>query len=260
MLKIGVTASFLPPDPNRRVYGKKRLLYLESDMSEYLLAHGALPVLIPEIRKPATRRLFLQQLDGVVFQGGDDIAPESYQQAPIKPEWQGDRKRDQYELAIMDDLFATKIPVFGICRGIQLINVFFGGTLTQDIVDCCGDKNDEASSQLPKHRDAQRYDRISHEVRFSKGGLLEKIYHNEPRRSVNSVHHQAIERIGDGLVIEAISPDDNIVEAVVYNGDPDRFILGVQWHPEFSHSLCDVVISATPLIETFLGKCTQKTC
>ncbi len=255
MLKIGVSACFLQPDHNRRVFSKKTLLYLEHEMSLHLLEQQVIPILIPEIADESVRTRFLSELDGLVLQGGDDIAPETYGETPLRPEWAGDRRRDIYELAIVKAMFAQRKPILGVCRGHQLLNVFFGGALYQDIK--------AARPDALQHRDGDRYDQLSHPIAFAAGSWFEQLYQHDQRRVVNSIHHQAIKTLGKGLSVEATCPMDGIIEAIAYVGTgtspekAERFIVGVQWHPEFATTLRDQVIDTQPLLERFLIRCRQ---
>ncbi|MDO8461499.1 MAG: gamma-glutamyl-gamma-aminobutyrate hydrolase family protein [Deltaproteobacteria bacterium] len=243
MIKIGVTACFLYPDPNRPVFGPKTLSYLENEMADYLAHQGAMPVLIPDLGEKKLKE-FLAEIDGFVFPGGSDLAPESYREKPIQNgKWLGDPYRDAYELKILDAAIRQGKPVLGICRGCQLINVYFGGTLYQDI-------SSQKEGTLV-HRDAGEYDKVNHTIQFQSGGFLEKIYGRATPKMVNSVHHQGVKDLGKGLVVEAISPEDQLIEAVSYK-DPKKFVVGVQWHPEFSETLKGKVLPPEPLYEAFL--------
>jgi putative glutamine amidotransferase len=139
--------------------------------------------------------------------------------------------------------------VLGICRGIQLLNVARGGTLWQDL-----------PSQLDgptRHRHHETYDRNLHEVDLLPGTWIGDLYEvgAEPERvTVNSVHHQAVRELGDGLVVEAVSAHDGIVEAVRLD-DPDRWVRGVQWHPEFSDPADPGLLDRRPLMGAFLDAC-----
>ncbi|MBI1910006.1 MAG: gamma-glutamyl-gamma-aminobutyrate hydrolase family protein [Deltaproteobacteria bacterium] len=251
MIKIGVSACFLYPDPGRTVFGLKTLTYLESDMARYLSRRGILPILIPNLAEENLKE-FLEAMDGFVFQGGSDIAPQSYGEEPIrqggasKGRWPGDPERDAYELKILDYAVRQDKPVLGICRGCQLINVYFGGTLYQDIAS-------QKEGALV-HRDAMRYDHVHHRIEWKPGGLLGKVYKEDKATEVNSVHHQGIKDLGKDLLVEAISPQDQLVEAVSYKKPDEKLVLGVQWHPEFSHTLKDQVIRPEPLYDYFLKK------
>lgn len=217
-------------------------------MANYLATKRAMPILIPDLEDEYLAP-FLAELDGFVLQGGADLAPETYGEKPIG-HWKGDAYRDAYELKIMDFAMKHEKPILGICRGAQLMNVYFGGTLYQDI-----------PSQQPKaltHRDGERYDRLHHEIEFMPNSLLAKVYANEPTRVVNSVHHQAMKKLGKDLVVEAISPKDGIIEAISWTGAAKGKVYGVQWHPEFSQTLGDQVLPADALYNTFLEYCILK--
>lgn len=245
MLKIGISACFMYPDPSRLVFGKKMLNYLENDMARYIGQKGVLPALIPDLKGEVLRDL-LAEMDGFVFQGGNDLAPQSYGQEPIlEGRWMGDAYRDQYELRIMDYAVKAGKPVFGICRGLQLMNVYFGGTLFQDI-----------ATQKPaaiRHRDAALYDELLHPIAFTEGKLLDRLYKNNSPLMVNTVHHQAIKDLGRDLEVLAICPEDGIVEAIGYTGAEEGKVMAIQWHPEFSETLSDQLIDKQRLLDVFLN-------
>lgn len=248
-LKIGVSASLMHPDPNRKVFGPKTLACFECDMADYLYQQDAYPILIPPY---ADERLeaFMQDLDGIVFQGGVDVNPMSYQQPYLdQAKWPGDKICDDYDLAIMRYATARKLPVFAICRGAQIVNAFYGGTLYQDL-ETAGKR---------KHRDAALYDRLHHDIDFVEGELIASIYQAETRRTINSIHHQGIDNLGEDLVPLAYSVEDKIIEAYRYHDLAEHFVLAVQWHPEFSHTLADQVLPADPLYHTFLNAVRERT-
>lgn len=245
MIKIGVSACFMYPDPKRTVFSPKTLCYLENDMAKYLYREDVVPILIPDLPKNELQQ-FLRQMDGFVFQGGADLCPTTYGEDFLdKERWPGDAYRDQYELTIADYAFTHGKPILGICRGAQLLNVYFGGTLYQDL-------STQYSSQLV-HRDALQYDHIFHAIQFTQGNILAELYKKEQSPFVGSVHHQGIKKLGNHLVIEAISPEDKLIEAFSYP-DSDRLVLAVQWHPEFSHTIKDKLIPADPIYDYFLNK------
>lgn len=246
MITIGVSSCFLYPDPNRPYFAPKTLCYLENDMAKYLARKDAMPILVPDLDKDELFP-FLDTLDGFVFQGGSDVSPSSYNEDFLdKEKWPGDPTRDQYELKMLDYAFQRSKPVLGICRGFQVVNTYFNGTLYQDI-------QTQVKDAL-KHRDADLYDRLSHEIQFVPGKTLDKIYSQEKKRLVNTVHHQGIKELGNDLVVEAISPKDKLIEAFSYKDLDDKFILGVQWHPEFFHTIEDKLIPADPLYDFFLER------
>jgi putative glutamine amidotransferase len=231
------------PDTNRTVFGHKTLLYLESDMARYVSRKGILPVFIPDVADEILYEI-LEQLDGFVFQGGADLAPQTYGEEPILDgRWKGDVYRDQYELRIMDYAVKNNKPILAICRGCQLMNVYFGGSLHQDML-----------TQKPnalQHRDANIYDKIHHKIEFTKHKLLAQLYSDVPSPMVNSVHHQSIKDLGKNLDILAVCPSDGTIEAIAYTETTEGKVIGVQWHPEFSHSLGDKVVDAEKIWENF---------
>lgn len=246
MLKIGVSACFMYPDSNRSVFSPKTLSYIENDMARYLSRKGVMPVLIPDVDSEIQKEI-LEEMDGFIFQGGTDMAPQSYGEEPIENgRWKGDAVRDKYDLKLMDYAVKSKKPILGICRGMQLMNVYFGGTLYQD-----------TSTQRPDslvHRDAQVYDKLSHNIRFSEGRILSKLYSDDATNQVNSVHHQSVKSLGKNLVVLAECPDDHVIEAIGYTNEPEGKVMAVQWHPEFSATLGDAVIDAEKLYDYFLNQ------
>ena len=243
MIRIGVSACFMYPDPSRTVFGHKQLTYFEHDMSRFLSRKGVMPILLPDLPFPELEP-YLAEMDAFVFQGGADISPKSYGEALIENgRWPGDPHRDEYELRIMDWAFKNKKPILGICRGFQLMNVYFGGTLYQDL---------GIQMKTPvEHRNAETYDRVHHEVVCAEKGLLKRIY-SADRFFVNSVHHQGVKTLGEGLVIDATSPIDGLVEAFHKETLHSHLVMGVQWHPEFSHTLQGIVADPKPLLDYFL--------
>ena len=243
--KIGITSCLMLPDPKRATFSQKSLFYIESDMANFFSSNEIMPVLIPNFSSDIMLERFILELDAIVFHGGDDISPQSYG-APYlhKEKWPGNRLRDIYELKVMDTAFKYKIPMLGICRGQQLINTYFGGTLYQDI-------HTEVEHAI-EHRNAKNYDRTHHQISFTQESLLaSKIYPHESTPVVNSVHHQAIKVLGKNLICEAYSPKDQVIEAIRYD-DKSHFIYAVQWHPEFSHTLGSAILDPKPLLDYFI--------
>lgn len=242
---VGVTAAWLQEDDERTRYDGRPLLFVEQSMGEWLMTHGGLvPMMIPGVgtgsKAEFRPRDFAARIDGLVVQGGVDISPELYGEQPLRPEWAGDPIRDEYELAIAKACLAEEIPILAICRGHQLLNVALGGALYQDV-------KTQIDGALT-HRDADRYHRNTHAVSLESGGGLRDMYGVE-RGLINSVHHQAIRTLGDGLAVEARSPHDGVVEAVRLKGH--SYALGLQWHPEFQESSQSELMSTTPILDDF---------
>lgn len=247
-LKIAVSACFMHPDPARAAFAKKTLNYVEQSVPHWLMSGGALPVMVPPVdgdtaRGSITLDDYAQWLDGLVLHGGADLWPGSYGEAPIDPRWQGDRVRDAYEMALVKAFVAVGKPVFGICRGLQLINATFGGTLVQDI-----------PTQRPEalqHRDAERYDQNFHQLELIPKTRLRTLLDCASSCKINSVHHQCIKDLAPGFEVEARCPDDGTIEAIRATG-PD-WIAAVQWHPEF-HKPEHGTLDDTPLLHDFLAQ------
>ena len=241
MIKIGITPCLMYPDKQRAVFGPKTLNYLEENMANYIAQKGILPILIPRVEETCLNDI-LSEMDGFVFQGGADLAPETYGETPIG-EWKGDRPRDLYELAIMDFAIKNSKPVLAICRGMQLMNVYFGGSLYQDTLT--------QKPERDNHRSAELYDTIMHPILFEEGGFLKKLYANEEKPMVNTVHHQSVKKLGKHLNVYAHAHDGTI-EAIGYCKEPEGKVTGVQWHPEYSHTLGKKVIDEKKLYNAFL--------
>ena len=232
-LLIGVSARiYYPAGPVLDLGGvwTKTLHYLEQSVAHWVMSGGALPVMVPAVdadsivtRSEIELAHYAEALDGLVLQGGNDLAPESYGEAPLHPDWAGDRVRDRYEMELVEAFIQAGKPVFGICRGFQLLNVMHGGTLLQDI-----------ATQRPDsvaHRDTPRFERHFHEIELVGGSRLAELYPQVSRARVNSIHHQGIKDLAPGFDIEARSPDDGLIEAIRRRGP--GYVAAVQWHPEF---------------------------
>lgn len=251
-LRIGISARLLHNPPAGLGLPQKRLQFLESTMAHWIMAHRAIALMVPFVdeesplsanRAPMTEIVDL--LDGLVLQGGIDICPETYGETLRDPAWAGDAIRDRYELALLRGFIEAGKPVLGVCRGAQLINVYFGGSLVQDIPSL--------RPGSAEHQNTQCYDRLMHDVHFEEGSSLERLYGNSTPHRVTSIHHQCVDRLGDGLVVEAQSPHDGIIEAIRHEGP--GYVLGVQWHPEFHLSPVEEtqgLLDSGPMMMDFL--------
>lgn len=248
-LKIGISACFFHPDPTRTAFASKTLQYVEQSMAHWIMASGALPVMIPSPVGDTARGEvhfddYAQWLDGLVLHGGADVWPGSYGETPLQERWSGDRIRDEYEQALVKAFVAAGKPVFGVCRGLQLINVAFGGTLIQDI-----------PTQRPealKHRDAEVYDQNFHGLELVPETRLSQLLAGASSYKINSIHHQGIKDLAPGFVVEARCPDDGMIEAIRHTGP--AYVAAVQWHPEFHRPELQT-LDDTPLLQDFLQAC-----
>jgi len=218
---IGITAyNYIRPETDWRYdvcYGKN---------AAAIESAGGLPVLIPSMVSLDTLRAIYERLDAVMLPGGGDINPTKYHTDPetdIKLYDISD-ERDAMEMAMTRWAAEDDLPVFGICRGIQVMNVALGGTLVQDIPK-------HVTTELRhsiKSLEEEGRDTILHDVRVEEGSLLASIL-GEKEIPVNSIHHQALRDVAPSATVSALSPD-GIVEGIEL---PDKhFFLAVQWHPE----------------------------
>jgi len=240
-LRIGISACIFHSDPMRAVFKGKTLLYMEESTINWMLSLGAFPVLIPREAHGWTADKLLEDCDGLILQGGVDVAPESYGEKALKPEWSGDKARDDYEIALIHASLKKARPILGICRGAQVLNVALGGTLYQDI-----------ATQVPSagaHRNWDIYDAHKHEISVDPGSCLATLYKTNTH-IVNTIHHQGLKDLGRNLAIEAHSVPDKMIEAVRYTGK--SFALGLQWHPEFHTDTS--FMPSKPIFEHFISK------
>lgn len=247
-LKIGISACFFHADDQRPIFRGKTLQYIEQSMAHWVASQGSLPVMIPSPAGDTSRGTvgladYAAWLDGLVLMGGSDMWPGSYGEQPLNPQWSGDRIRDEYETALSKAFVAAGKPVFGVCRGLQVINVMFGGTLLQDITTL--------RPQSLKHRESELYDRNFHALEFVPGTRLAQLYPGIARININSVHHQGIKDLAPDLVVEAVCPDDQLIEAVRWRGP--SYLAAVQWHPEFHDPKDTSVIDDAPMLKDFLN-------
>jgi len=175
---------------------------------------------------PADRaRVQAEDFDGILFAGGEDVDPAFYDESKKFPTVRTDRARDEFELALLDAAQQSRIPVLGICRGMQMINVKYGGTLYQDL---SREAYSETGLQL-EHKQPGNRTEATHAVTVTEPeSRLGAAFHGNCR--VNSLHHQAVKRVGRGLKVTAYS-EDGLPEAVEDAGDYP-FLVAVQWHPE----------------------------
>jgi len=247
-LKIGISACFFHADPARPIFTGKTLQYIEQSVAHWVMGEGDLAVMIPSPEGPTRRgdaglADYAAWLDALVLMGGADLWPGSYGEEPLQPQWSGDRLRDEYEIALARAFVAAGKPVLGVCRGMQLLNVAFGGTLYQDI-----------ATQKPgalRHRDAALYDQNFHRIDFTPGSRLAGLYPGRSGATVNSVHHQGVKDLAPGFAVEASAPEDGTIEAMRWCGA--GYVAAVQWHPEF-HAPGDArVLDDGPLLRDFLA-------
>jgi putative glutamine amidotransferase len=209
MARIGITSS--PTEHNGLLLESVTVAYVDA-----VVRAGGMPVILP-VLKPKQAAAALDGLDGLLLSGGGDIDPALYGATPIEEIYGVDRRRDAYELSLVKAALKRNIPILGVCRGHQMLNVALGGKLIQHLPHLT-DVN---------HQERERFGELIHEVRVDPDSLVATVLRSD-RLGVNTLHHQAVAEAGRGLRVVALS-DDGLIEAVEHQ---DRRVIGIQWHPE----------------------------
>ncbi len=186
-------------------------------------AAGGMVVALGQTHPPALITRRLDDLDGVLLPGGIDVAPVFYNESEDERLEQTDAALDQFEFRILDHARRNQLPIFGICRGHQLLNVYYGGSLIQDIPT-----QHESDTPVIHRTPARGKGWATHPVTLMPGTILHETLRKD-RIETNSSHHQAVKRLAEGFIVSARG-DDGIIEAIERPGA--IFIVGVQWHPE----------------------------
>ena len=216
---IGITAGLTTDEQN---YGTITRHRVTADYSEAVLAAGGLPIILPP--QDGTLDTILELVDGLIFSGGADIDPARYGETDVHPAtYDISDERDRFEIDLMNGAVERDLPVLCICRGIQVLNVALGGSLTQHIDDQV--KNPLVHRQ---HEAGIKGTDSSHDVIFVEGSLSSEVF-EATILPVNSLHHQSLSAPAERVRIEGVS-NDGVIEAV--SVPTCRFVLGVQWHPE----------------------------
>ena len=232
---IGLTSSYVKNEA-------KDQIFLPHNYFEAIRHFGGIPLLIPVCTTEEEMEYLLSQCDGVLLTGGNDIDPTLYGETVLNDTVEIAWERDRDETRLLKLATARNLPIFGICRGIQIMNVYFGGTLYQDIPA-------QMETQVA-HRMEKPYHRTCHDCLVQSGTAMHELF-GQDVVAVNSHHHQAIKDVAPGFEIMGRS-EDGIVEAIA---DPNRnFCWGVQWHPE---RIWDIEPSSAKLFEAFIRACTK---
>lgn len=214
---IGILGNTLMTQPGR--FSSIERAYINSDYADGVIRNGGIPVMIPAASMMEDVEAALGFCDGILFPGGEDMNPWYYHEEPL-PQIETTRPEiDEAWMKAGHFALERKIPIFGICKGIQLINVLCGGSLYQDIYA-------QRKNSIMHLQFSQRY-YLFHHVEIRKDTYLAAIL-GEGEHPVNSMHHQAVKELGANLVVSALAPDGTI-EAIESR---DGQIVAVQWHPE----------------------------
>ena len=194
--------------------------FISTAYTDSVLSAGAAPIIIPICHDDNAIKKIVSSLDGIILSGGPDIHPSLFNEEPHKNIGTIVNARDILDFKVIKYAFEMKKPILGICRGLQVINVFFGGTLYQDI-------HSQTKSEI-QHQQKARGDLATHSIDIKSDSFLHNIFGDKVL--INSFHHQSIKDVANSFDATATSINDNIVEAIEYK--ENHFIVGLQWHPE----------------------------
>ena len=220
---IGITAT-LKEDADavaERPLG--RFVRADLDYVEGVTGAGGVPVVLPPTGNEGAAESVLHSLDGLLLSGGSDLDPGYYGEEPLPELGITLPERDAFEMALVGQALRRGMPVFGICRGMQILNVALGGTLYQDLPS-------QWNRDVLKHRQDTPKWQPTHEVMVTDGSYMAEVMGREMVK-VNSYHHQGVKDLAQGLVATGYS-SDGVVEAVEAENLSERWLLGVQWHAE----------------------------
>ena len=229
---VGVSASLLPvTEAKYIVHGAG-----EANIDALIEFADCVPMILPALGSSCDVHKFLAHIDGLVLTGGRaNIEPHHFGGPPFPDDEPIDPSRDGMVLPLIQAAVDANVPVFGICRGIQELNVALGGSLHYRIHLLPG-KDDH---RMPRHDDVtvEEVFELRHTIKLTPGGYLSRLAGAEEVR-VNSLHGQGIDRLADALSVEAVSPD-GVIEAVSLR-DSETFTVGVQWHAEWQPQTHDL--------------------
>ncbi|HZK44410.1 MAG TPA: gamma-glutamyl-gamma-aminobutyrate hydrolase family protein [Syntrophomonadaceae bacterium] len=190
--------------------------WLKRDYVASINEAGGTAIILPPVDDDQALNHYINLCNGFLFSGGGDMDPSYWQEEPESGLGEINPLRDRFEYKLIKKILGTSVPILGICRGCQILNVSLGGSLIQDL-----------DSGYSHQQNAPR-DYTFHAIIIKEGSILAKIV-KKPNIRVNSFHHQAIKKLGQGLKVSAVAPDGT-TEAIESQEHP--FVIGVQWHPE----------------------------
>ncbi|MBO4784533.1 MAG: gamma-glutamyl-gamma-aminobutyrate hydrolase family protein [Lachnospiraceae bacterium] len=185
---------------------------------------GGIPIMLPLTSDADDIKELLSKVQGILFTGGHDVNPAIYNEAPINQTVSFCKERDAMESEVLKQVLEIDMPLLGICRGIQFINAYLGGTLYQDIPT-------QFTSKLNHHHQSPPYDKPVHKVIIKENSRLFSLL-KKKSLEVNSYHHQAVKDLAPGLSVMALA-EDGLIEAIEIKDK--KFAWAFQWHPEFSY-------------------------
>src|SRR5690625_3935173 len=221
--------------------GRIKINLVNHTYIDAVIEAGGIPLVLANLQDLDDIDGYIKTLDGIIFSGGEDISPLVYGENPIKEVKNISYRRDKFELELFNRSYEKGLPILGICRGIQLVNVALGGSLYQDI-----------HQQIPQalgHVSTYRIEGGYHTIDIERDSILFDIF-KEKKIQVNSQHHQRVKDVGDKLRVCARA-HDGVIEAI--ESSNDNFVLGVQFHPAAMVSEHEEFVS---IFEYFINRCT----
>ena len=221
---IGISGNILISKGN--TFSGYRRSYVNQDYVESVLRAGGIPFIIPFNEDLESTREMVEQVDGIILSGGHDVDPYNYGEDPMLKIGEVFPKRDVFDMELYKTAIKLKKPIFGICRGYQIINVINGGTLYQDLSLIPGN--------VLKHNQVSKPTLKTHKIQIEENSIISEIFGKETM--VNSFHHQALDKVADDFKVVARA-SDGVVEAIEHK--TYKFLVAVQWHPEMLAVECD---------------------
>ncbi|WP_156286273.1 gamma-glutamyl-gamma-aminobutyrate hydrolase family protein [Oceanivirga salmonicida] len=219
---IGISSSIMIDTKFFLGYEKS---YVNYDYVKAVLKAGGIPIIIPFNECEEVTIELTKNLDGLILSGGHDVSPYNYGQEPHPKLGETFPERDKFDYILLRECKKLKVPILGICRGMQIINTYEGGTLFQDLSLI-------NLANVLKHNQGSKPTLETHKVKIEKNTILYDIVQKE-EMMVNSFHHQAVDKVANNYKVAAVA-SDGVVESII--SEKDEFILAVQWHPEMLHA------------------------
>jgi len=233
---IGITTGFTGDEP-------QLAHYLRTNYTNEVKRAGGIPVIFPLLITPEDAAEYVSKVDGIVFSGGPDFSPYLFNEDPIRELINFSTVRDDTEFALFREAQSAKLPILGICRGCQVINVAMGGSLFQDIPRQVQDAIGHNPSGIPSHEPYHRITILPGESRIASILKVSSI-------RTNSFHHQSVKQVGKGLRVTART-SDGVVEALE-GTDPSWYVHCLQFHPE---GMCERHPEFRALFTDFINNC-----
>ncbi|GBG97521.1 gamma-glutamyl-gamma-aminobutyrate hydrolase family protein [Lactococcus termiticola] len=236
---IGISGSIIIDEAG--MFPGYRRSYVNEDYVKAVLKNGGIPVIIPMTEDEETIEAQIHQIDGLILSGGHDISTDRYNEEPRQKLGDTSSERDAFDFLLLEKAEEKNIPILGICRGCQVINIYHGGNLYQDLT--------YREGETFKHWQGHDPEKVTHSILVDEGSKVYQMIGSKEVR-VNSFHHQLIKTVPDDFRVSARAKD-GVVEAIEARGH--RFLVGVQWHPEMLYKKDDGMnVFFRRLIETAL--------